>query len=255
MFNFGRENTGLFARRWRNIDKQILFLFIFLLLLGLFFSFSSTSSVAADKMNKETYFFFTKHLFFVLASLFLLIGISIQERDKIKKFITPLFIISILFLLLIPLIGIEIRGSKRWIDLIFLPRFQPIELVKPLFILFAAKIIVLDDKRNIYSRYIFSLLTLLFIVILLVNQPDLGQTLLLTTSWVTMVFVSGFNMLILSFLGFLVLITIVLLIYFFPLKFGYIFSRIKAFIDPSSGNNFQTQKALDAIKQGGLTGQ
>ena len=160
MFNFGRENTGLFARWWRNIDKQILFLFIFLLLLGLFFSFSSTSSVAADKMNKETYFFFTKHLFFVLASLFLLIGISIQERDKIKKFITPLFIISILFLLLIPLIGIEIRGSKRWIDLIFLPRFQPIELVKPLFILFAAKIIVLDDKRNIYSRYIFSLLTL-----------------------------------------------------------------------------------------------
>ena len=68
MFNFGRENTGLFARWWRNIDKQILFLFIFLLLLGLFFSFSSTSSVAADKMNKETYFFFTKHLFFVLAS-------------------------------------------------------------------------------------------------------------------------------------------------------------------------------------------
>ena len=69
MFNFGRENTGLVARWWRNVDKQILFLFTFLFLLGLFFSFSSTSTVVAEKMNKETYFFFVKHLIFVLSSL------------------------------------------------------------------------------------------------------------------------------------------------------------------------------------------
>jgi len=48
---------------------------------------------------------------------------------------------------------------------------------------------------------------------------------------------------------------IILLIYIFPDKFGYIFLRIKTFIDPKAGDNFQSQKALDAIKQGGLTGQ
>ena len=69
MFNFGRENTGLAARWWRNIDKQILFLFIFLFLLGLFFSFSSTTSIISEKMNKQTYFFFIKHLIFVFISL------------------------------------------------------------------------------------------------------------------------------------------------------------------------------------------
>ena len=58
MFSLSRDNTGKFAKWWRNVDKQILFLFIFLFLLGLFFSFSSTSSVVAEKMNKETYFFF-----------------------------------------------------------------------------------------------------------------------------------------------------------------------------------------------------
>ena len=52
MFSFSRENTGLVATWWRNIDKQILFLFIFLLLLGLFFSFSSTTTVMSEKMNK-----------------------------------------------------------------------------------------------------------------------------------------------------------------------------------------------------------
>ena len=65
MFNFSRENTGAIAKWWRNVDKQILFLFIFLFFLGLLFSFSSTSSVISEKMNKETYFFFLKHLILI----------------------------------------------------------------------------------------------------------------------------------------------------------------------------------------------
>ena len=255
MFNFSRENTGAIAKWWRNVDKQILFLFIFLFFLGLLFSFSSTSSVISEKMNKETYFFFKRHLAFVFIALFLLIIISVQEKNKIIKFILPIFSISILFLFLVSIIGVEIKGSKRWIDLFFIPRFQPIELVKPLFILFVAKIIVLNDKMNIYSRYLFSFFVLSMIVILLINQPDLGQTLLLIASWITMVFVSGFNMMVLTILALVVLSVFGLLIYFFPSKFGYVFLRIQTFFNPEVGDNFQSQKALDAIKQGGLTGQ
>tara|TARA_B110000014_G_C19966169_1_gene500074 strand:- start:39 stop:215 length:177 start_codon:yes stop_codon:yes gene_type:complete len=58
MFNLGRENTGSIAKWWRNVDKQILILIISLFFLGLFFSFSSTSSIVAEKLDKETYFFF-----------------------------------------------------------------------------------------------------------------------------------------------------------------------------------------------------
>ena len=255
MFNFSRENTGVLAKWWRNIDKQILFLFTLLFLLGLFFSFSSTSSVVAEKMNKETYFFFERHLSFVIISLFLLFIISIQEKKKIKKIIIPLFIFSVFFLILVPLIGVEVKGSKRWLDLPFLPRFQPIELVKPLFIIFTAKIIFFDNKKNFYTKYIFSFFILSLIVLLLINQPDLGQTLLLTASWLTIIFVSGFNMLILTIIGLIVLSILILLIFFLPEKFNYIFLRIQTFFDPKTGDNFQSQKALDAIKQGGLTGQ
>ena len=80
MLNFGRENTSLIAKWWRNVDKQILFSFIALFFLGLLFSFSSTSSVVADKMNKQTYFFFIKHFIFVIISLFIIVSISIQEK-------------------------------------------------------------------------------------------------------------------------------------------------------------------------------
>ncbi len=255
MFNFGRDNTSKLAKWWRNIDKQILFLFIFLFLLGLFFSFSSTSSIVAEKMNKQTYFFFLKHLIFVFISLFLLVFISIQEKNILMKFIPILFFISILLLSLVPFIGAEVKGSKRWLDLIFLPRFQPVELVKPLFIVFVAKIIT-EEKIQVSNRYLYSFFILLVIIIFLINQPDLGQTLLLSSTWITMIFVSGFNMFILAILSFLFLGFVALSIFFLPEKFGYIFLRVKTFIDPKQGgDDFQSQIALDAIKQGGLTGQ
>ena len=255
MFNFSRENTSIVARWWRNVDKQILFLFTFLFFLGLFFSFSSTSSIVAEKMNKQTYFFFVKHLFFVCISFLLIAIISAQDKKKLIKILPYLFIFSLLMLALVPIFGIEVKGSKRWIDLPLLPRFQPIELVKPLLIIFVAKIIILNEKVNVYKKYLYSFLILLIVIFFLINQPDLGQTLLITSTWITMIFVSGFNMLILFILTIAFLIIFALLILFFPDKFGYIFLRIKTFIDPKSGDDFQSQKALDAIREGGLTGQ
>jgi len=256
MFSFGRENTGLLAKWWRNIDKQILFLFIFLLMLGLFFSFSSTTSVVSEKMNKQTYFFFIKHFVFVFISLFLLVGISIQEKSKLIKFFIYLFIISIVLLFLTLVVGVEVKGAKRWMDIPLLPiRFQPIELVKPLFIIIVARIIVLNEKTNVYRRYLNSFLILLLITTILIKQPDLGQALLLTSAWIAMIFASGFNMFILFFLGLIFLGFVAFLIFFFQEKFGYVFLRIQTFLNPEAGDDFQSQKALDAIKQGGFTGQ
>jgi len=254
MFSFSRENTSSLAKWWRNIDKQILFLFTLLFLLGLFFSFSSTSSIAAEKVNKETYFFFIKHLIFVSISLSLMVIISIQNKNNLIKLLPYLFFISVFMLFLILFFGVEVKGSKRWLNLFFLPRFQPIELAKPLFIIFVAKIIVMDEKTNLYRRYLYSFFILLLIITFLINQPDLGQSLLLTLSWITMIFVSGFNMIILTILGLVFLGSIFLLIFFLPEKFGYIYLRLQTFFDPKSGDNFQSEKALDAIKQGGLTG-
>ena len=256
MYSFSRENTGLLAKWWRNVDKQILFLFVFLLFLGLFFSFSSTTSVISEKMNKQTYFFFIKHLFFVSISLFLIVAISIQEKNKLTKFLIYLFAFSLILLFLTLIAGVEVKGSKRWLSVPFFSvNFQPIELVKPLFIIFIVRIIVLDEKTNIYRKYLNSFFVLLLIIVILANQPDIGQTLLLTSAWITIIFAAGFNMFVLFLLSLIFLSIIFLLIFLIPEKFGYIFLRIKSFIDPKAGDNFQTEKALEAIKQGGLTGQ
>ena len=244
----------IFINYWRNIDKKIFFCFIILFFLGLFFSFSSTSSLAGERLNKDYYFFFSKHLIFTSLSLTIMILISLIETNFLKKIIVPLFILSFILLGLVPILGLEVKGAKRWLDFYFF-RLQPIELLKPFFILVTAKILILDIFKNSHTKYFLSFLLLLAVTILLIDQPDLGQTILLVISWGATVFISGVSLLfILSFTS-IFLIFISLLLFFLPDKFGYIINRLISFVDPSKGDKFQSSSALDAIKLGGVKGQ
>ena len=243
-----------FANYWRNIDKKIFFCFLILFSLGLFFSFSSTSSLAGERLNKDYYFFFSKHLIFTSLALIIMILISIIDTKILKRFIIPLFIISFLFLALVPLIGVEVKGAKRWLDFHFF-RLQPIEILKPFFILATVKILTLENFNNSKINYLLSFLILVLVIVLLIDQPDLGQSILLIGSWIVTIFISGVSLLyILSFL-FIFVITISSFLFLMPEKFGYITKRLITYIDPSKGDEFQSSSALDAIKLGGLTGQ
>ena len=239
---------------WRNIDKKILLSFLLLFFLGLFFSFSSTSSLAGERLNKDYYFFFSKHLSFTILALTIMFTLSIIETSLLKRMIVPLFVISLFFLLLVPIIGIEVKGAKRWLNLYFF-RLQPIELLKPFFILTTVKILTLDKLQNSQIRYLFSFLLLSSILILLINQPDLGQSILLIGSWLATVFISGVSLLYILIFFFIFIILLSSLLFLLPEKFGYIINRLLTFFDPNQGDKFQSSTALNAIRQGGLKGQ
>ena len=119
--------------------------------------------------------------------------ISLLETSLLKKFITPLFIFSFLFLALVPIIGVEVKGAKRWLDFYFF-RLQPIEILKPFFILATVKILTLEKLKNSQVKYLFSFLLLTSVIILLIDQPDLGQSILLIGSWTATVFISGVSL-------------------------------------------------------------
>ncbi len=243
-----------FNNYWRNIDKNILFGFFILFFLGLFFSFSSTSSLAGERLNKTYYFFFSKHLAFTILALFIMLIISAIETSLLKRIVIPLFIVSFVLLILVPIIGIEVKGAKRWLNL-YLFRFQPIELLKPFFILVTVKILTLDKLKNSQIKYLFSFLLLSSVIILLIDQPDLGQSILLIGSWSATIFISGVSLIYILSFFIIFLLLISALLFLMPSKFGYIINRLVTFLDPSKGDNFQSTKALDAIKQGGLKGQ
>ena len=242
-----------FNNYWRNIDKNILFGFFILFFLGLFFSFSSTSSLAGERLNKAYYFFFSKHLSFTILAILIMFVISAIKTSLLKKLATPLFILSFLLLVLVPIFGVEVKGAKRWLNL-YLFTFQPIELLKPFFILATVKILTLDKLQNSQVRYLLSFFLLISVIILLVDQPDLGQSILLIGSWIATVFVSGVSFLYIFSFTIIFIISIGGLLYLMPEKFGYIINRLITFANPDKGDTFQSSTALNAIKQGGLKG-
>ena len=255
MFDLDRKNEGKFADWFRNIDKTLIIIVVVLFFLGLFFSFSSTSSIVAEKLNTQNYYFFIKHLIFVLMALGFIFFISFQKKEMIKKIFPYIFFITLVLLFLVPFFGLEIKGSKRWLEFLFLPRFQPIEILKPFFILIIAKVLTSNLEKNMYKKYIETIVILSVVLILLIIQPDLGQTILLFSTWLMMIFISGVNLIVLTFFFIISLIAISTLVLLFPDKFGYIFLRLRSFVDPSQGDNYQSDKALESIINGGFFGK
>ncbi len=247
-------NSERISDYWRNIDKNILFCFLALFFLGIFFSFSSTSFLAGERLNKDFYHYFSRHLIFSIFAILIMFYISYIKISFLKKLILPIFVISLILLILVHFIGVEIKGAKRWLDL-FIFRLQPIELIKPFFVLITANIIASGKDKNLKYSYFLSLILLSVIIILLLNQPDVGQSILLITTWISIVFISGVKISYILLLFSLFIICSILLLVIFPEKFGYIIQRLNIFFDPTRGDSFQTEKALAAIKQGGLTGQ
>ena len=240
---------------WKNIDKPIFLIIVLLFALGLFFSLASTSLIASGKLDTNSYFFFFRHLFYICLGICVIIFFSSLSQKNLFSISIFLFFISLFFLILVPIIGIEVNDSKRWLELFFLPRFQPIEILKPFTIILLATILSSEKNFHIYYKYFLSFVTILPIALLLMIQPDIGQTLLIFLSWLTLVFISGISLYI--FIIFFGLSFVILLysIFFIP-RFEYIRSRIDSFFHPNTGTHSgQVEKAIDAITSGGFFGK
>ena len=229
--------NNLYFNWWRNLDKTILLTILVLFTLGLLFSLLSTSLVASDRLNTNNYFFFLKHCIFIFIGVSTMFFFSILDKNKLFILSYIFFFIFFISLILVPFIGTEVKGSKRWLDIFFLPRFQPIELLKPFIIVIVASSLSFQNKNYQYVKYFVSFLLILPIITLLASQPDMGQTILIFITWLA-----------------LILFSLISLILFFP-KFEYILIRISSFFDPLSGNNYQSEKASEAIISGGFFGK
>ena len=249
------EIYNIYYEWWKNIDKLIFSLIVLLFIIGLFFSLVSTSLIASDKLNTNDYSFFFKHLIFIFLGVIVIFTLSSINQKRLFKFSFFLFFISLFFLFLVPLIGVEVKGSQRWLDFYLLPRFQPIEIVKPFLIVSISLILSSEKYSNLYLKYFLTLTITLIVVLFLVLQPDLGQTLLVLLSWSVLIFTSGISIVFLLILFLILIIAISYLVIFVP-KFGYIKNRLLSFFDKEMGTyNFQSDKAIESIISGSFFGK
>ncbi|MDC0633334.1 FtsW/RodA/SpoVE family cell cycle protein [Candidatus Pelagibacter ubique] len=247
--------NSIYYNWWKNINKTIFLLIIILFSLGLFFSLVSTSLIASDKLDTNNYFFFFKHLVYIFIGLLTLVFFSSLSENNLFRVSIYFFFITLFFLFLVPIFGTEVKGSKRWLNLFFLPQFQPIELLKPFIIIFVATILCSEKNYNIYIKYLLTIISIIPTGLLLIMQPDIGQTLLVFLSWAILVFVSGINLLFILLFISLSILSLLYVVFFIP-KFIYIKSRILSFFNPDGGtHNFQSDKAIEAISSGGFFGK
>ena len=238
-----RSNLSIWL--W-TIDKWIFFSFFTLLLLGIIFILTSSSTLEL-KLNKESYYFSIKHIVFVIFSFLTAIILSELNFHKIK--LLSLICFGLLFVAMLYCIqyGSNIKGAKRWIE-IFNQSLQPSEFIKPFFIIINAWLLTIWKLTQKSKFLILSILSILSIDIMLLLQPDLGMTLLITTIWIFQLLITGIPMLFFIFLTFIIP-AVILLAYNF---YSHVYVRINDFI---FGTNFQANQALKLFNDAGYFGK
>ncbi len=255
MLRISRTNIGPIGLWWYTVDRWMLFGLILLGLIGLFFSLA-VSPAEAISIKTDTYFFLTRHLIYCFISLFFLICISILPSDKTRKLSLLVFIISLIGIFLTLVIGINSGGASRWLP-IFGFTIQPSEFLKPSLVMVVSWFLARSRiEENSFLQIIPA--TLLFLsVFLLLQQPDVGQTILIIITVMGLMFFNGLpwevviSLISVSILG-------AVFLYF---NFSHVSLRVdnwlNAWFYPDSLESRPTQmsSAIDAFENGGLFGQ
>ena len=194
-------------------------------------------------------------MIYIFIGIIIIFIFSSLKTNQLFYYSYFFFFIALISLFLVPIIGVEVKGSKRWIDLFFLPRFQPIELLKPFLIIIYASILCSHRSSNLYLKYLLSIMIVSVISLLLIMQPDIGQTLL------SYFFLGCFNFYLwnqylFSYWSFFICLFLLAYLIIYVPKFDYIQSRIFSFFNRDTGtHNFQSDKAIESITSGGFFGK
>ena len=249
---FKRQDSSQLAVWWREIDKIILVIGISLILSGNIFNFLSTSNIPSEKLYDSKYFLFYKHFTFSVFGFLVFLLFSFISNEKIKVYTLLGFMFFLFLLILVYFVGIDVKGSRRWLNIFFL-RIQPVEFIKPFLILMIALILNLKNYSQI-TKFFLSSLPILCVGLLLLIQPDYSQTLLVVTIWMIMLFVSGVSIFFITTISAVLISLMISILFFFKEKFFYIFDRLTSWLSKVE-ISYQSEQALNAIKAGGFFGR
>jgi cell division protein FtsW len=161
-----------------------------------------------------------------------------------------IFLGGIALMALILVLGPEIKGAKRWLELGVIS-VQPSEFVKPAFVVLTAWLFNESQKRRDVPCIELAIALYAVFAVLLVMQPDFGQTLLITLVWGALVYMAGINLVWIGALGAAGVGGLFAAYFLAP----HVASRIDRFLDPSSGDTYQTDRSIDSFLHGGWFGR
>jgi cell division protein FtsW len=244
-----RTNKGLLSRWWWTIDRANLFALLMLVALGSILVTAGSPPVA-KRLDLPAFYFVHRHQIFLLLGLAVMVFISLFPITLIRRMAVLGFCASLVLMVAVLFMGEETKGAHRWITLMGIS-VQPSEFMKPFFAVIMAWVCAENQKRVDFPGYTLAIGLYLLVVALLILQPDFGMTLTISAMWAIQLFLAGLPMLWVILLGVLGIAGAFAAYHFLP----HVAKRIDGFLDPSSGDNYQISRSLDAFRSGGLLGR
>ena len=244
--NFNFINTIKFNAY--KIDKQLLVISYLLTLISTIFVYSATRSIKYIILNTM----------WIVIGTITMMSISFFDYKKLKNYLWQLYGIGIILMLLVRIIGKKTLGAQRWIKLGPIT-IQPSEFVKIIIIIILAYWITSKFKHGIRNLkdLIMAFLPVTPLLILILAQPDLGTTLIVTFSYGCMIFLYKTNPLLIA--GIIISILLIFGTYplYKPLLSDYQQKRVETFLNPEQdkqGGGWQVTQSKISVGAGGFIG-
>jgi cell division protein FtsW len=247
--NFSRADKSRFAEWNFTIDRLLLVSFLALVVIGLVLSFAASPSIAIKK-GFPTYYFVERHFVFAGIASVLMLVISFLSPTGVRRAAFVILAAGLAGLTAVLVFGSEINGAQRWLSIAGFS-LQPSEFTKPAFIVVIAWLFAeAAGRRDVPAAPLAIGLWAIFAG-LLVAQPDVGQTILISSTAGLLYLLAG-----LPVIGAVILAGLggagLWLAY---LNFGHVHSRLDRFFSPLPFENFQVDRAMQSFSEGGLFGR
>ena len=243
-----RTNDSPLARWWWTVDRALMAMIGIIIVYGIVLVMAASPPVAM-RIGLDEYHFFIRHMIVLIPSIVIMLGISFLNIRNIWRLAAVMLLGSFVCLVYVLGFGVEVKGAQRWIHL---PGFslQPSEFAKPAFIVVAAWFVAKQKDKLIFPGTKIAAILYGVLASLLILQPDMGMTFIVTACFVAIIFMAGLPLrIIVLLLGFAIVAATVA--YF---SLSHVQSRVDRFLNPDSGDTYQIEKSLDAFKNGGMFG-
>jgi len=242
-----RADRSGFAAWWFTVDRTAFFLVMALIAIGLLLAFAASPAITGGPLTAGDFRYAARQLTFTSLAAAILIGTSLLSLKQVKIIGAIAFAGALVGSFLVLFVGVDILGARREID--FGPvSLQPSEFLKPGFAILAAA--VLSDRGKLpLPRPAITFLILLPAILILLRQPDVGQTGLLLSLWGAMLFFWGMSFV---WVGAGLGVVGVLGVVAYEI-FPHVHHRIEQFIE-EPGTGYQAGLALKAFAHGGFAG-
>ena len=249
MLAYGRGDTSIIGRWWFTLDRWSLVALLILIGFGGVLTLAASPAVA-ERIGLGTFSLAHQQLLILPAACGALLAASLLTPTWVRRLGVVGLAVCLVLLLLTLMFGDTFKGATRWINILGFS-LQPSELLKPAFVITAAWMLAAGKEEAWFPGQTIAIGLFLLAAGLLMLQPDLGQTLLLSAVFGIQLFLAGLPIAAVAILGAGAVTAMVSAYFLFP----HVRNRIDSFVDPEAGDRYQIDRSLEAFRSGGLFGQ